>query len=445
MGLFGIAQARSFSAERRKLAERDGAELRNRIEALKASHMFQYCSDDVLVDLAMDMKVVDYRKGDVLVEQEVPQNAIFLIVDGEIVRERSMKDHTVHTVNLYTQHGIRSFGALHVLKEEPAYARAVCRSKTARAYVLTSETLRAHLAKNERLSFEVIYSLSREVRHHVNMLRTPLLQQQSKEIPLVATAIAASIESFYRSALNATLNFRLTGQRSALFPNMHVQLPARVMYICGIKGIRHYTEHHVDPSTYEDPEMVRLGLAFAPGVLMTPMSSILEACNAGHMNPEPLWKRWSRGLVPRTVREIIFGLGLNQLSDYCEERVGPLIQTPMLRTAAGSMIAGVLSGYLSHVPHNLSTLKMVNPKRPYHLLMQDLALKSLPRVPPGVPKRFQMPAAYAIATIFPRGLLIRTTQLVGSFMLLNGTIELLKSAKVDYVLMRRSKTAPATL
>lgn len=65
-------------------------------------------------------------------------------------------------------------------------------------------------------------------------------------------------------------------------------------------------------------QSVRFAAAIAPGVIMTPISSILEACNAGHMNPEPLYRRWTRGLMPRTVREVIFGIGLNQLSDYCE-------------------------------------------------------------------------------------------------------------------------------
>ena len=135
---------------------------------------------------------------------------------------------------------------------------------------------------------------------------------------------------------------------------------------------------------------------------MTPVSSILEACNAGelssklmsiellnerslppppffffcskgHSNPEPLYVRWIRGIIPRGLREVpfslnsfvfvfvvlsiiyfilnieqvIFGVGLNQLSDYCEERIPPYIENTALRNAAGSLTAGIISGYLS--------------------------------------------------------------------------------------------------
>ena len=93
------------------------------------------------------------------------------------------------------------------------------------------------------------------------------------------------------------------------------------------------------PEKYEYPQIVRMGVALAPGIIMTPMSSLLEACNAGHLNPEPLTQRWMRGYLPRTVREVIFGVGLNQLSDFCEERVS-FIKNSALRNAAGSMIAG---------------------------------------------------------------------------------------------------------
>jgi hypothetical protein len=67
--------------------------------------------------------------------------------------------------------------------------------------------------------------------------------------------------------------------------------------------------------------------------------SLLEAFNAGHMNTQPLSTRWMCGIVPRCGREVIFGIGLNQLSDYCEERVG-FVTNPVLRTATASIFAG---------------------------------------------------------------------------------------------------------
>ena len=55
-------------------------------------------------------------------------------------------------------------------------------------------------------------------------------------------------------------------------------------------------------------------MSFAPGIIMTPLSSMLEASNAGHMNPEPITTRWMRGITWRMAREVIFGIGLNQMS-----------------------------------------------------------------------------------------------------------------------------------
>ena len=83
-----------------------------------------------------------------------------------------------------------------------------------------------------------------------------------------------------------------------------------------------------------------------PGVLMTPLSGFLEALNAGHSNPEPLQSRMWRGLLPRGLREVIFGVGLNQLSDWMEERVPPAAATSkVLRNALGSISAGLVAGY----------------------------------------------------------------------------------------------------
>ena len=176
--------------------------------------------------------------------------------------------------------------------------------------------------------------------------RTPLtLQKAAPGNPILAVSIAAGIESFYRSALNAYINAHLTGQpRAALFPDMHRQIPARVLYINGTKGIRQFLDNHVDTADYSHPELVGFGLMCAPGVSMTPVSSYLEASNAGHRNPKSMWTRWMDGISARMVREIIFAAGLNQATDWFEERVPSQVESPQLRNLCASLTAGVLSG-----------------------------------------------------------------------------------------------------
>jgi len=213
---------------------------------------------------------------------------------------------------------------------------------------------------------------------------------------------------------------------------MHVQVPVRISYITGFKGLRSLLDHSVDPDDFRYPDAMRIGFTLLPGVIMTPISSILEASNAGHMNPEPMSTRWMRGAWPRGGREIIFGLGLNQLSDYFEERLDPLFPNhhPMLVNAAGSLLAGVVSGYFSHVPHNISTYKLLEPHRTYRDLYQMFVDKSVPpiinKVTRSWPDGTRRLTRTVMATVFPRGLVIRTTQIVGSFMILNGTINYLQ-------------------
>ena len=134
--------------------------------------------------------------------------------------------------------------------------------------------------------------------------------------PVFATSVAATVESFYRSALNAFINQALLGQKlQRLFPDMHVQAPVRVMYINGIKQSRAWLANNIHPEDYgQAATAVRVGVWCGPGVFMTPISSVLEAANAGSKNPEPLLtQRWTRGLVFRCAREVIFAIGVNQV------------------------------------------------------------------------------------------------------------------------------------
>lgn len=54
--------------------------------------------------------------------------------------------------------------------------------------------------------------------------------------------------------------------------------------------------------------------------------------------------RWIRGLVPRAAREIIFAIGLNQVSDICQENVPAQVENKQLRNALGSLAAGTMAG-----------------------------------------------------------------------------------------------------
>eukprot|EP00536_Pseudo-nitzschia_multiseries_P012104 jgi/Psemu1/207730/e_gw1.445.26.1 len=237
--------------------------------------------------------------------------------------------------------------------------------------------------------------------------------------------VAAGMESYYRSALNAQVNRVLTGVKAELFPNMHIQVPMRVAYIAGFKGLRAYMDRFNEEDTPLDIFWKRLGITIAPGIIMTPLSSVLEASNAGHLNKEPMTTRWMRGITARCGREILFGLGLNQLSDYFQERL-QFPDRPIMSNMVGSLMGGVVSGYLSHVPHNLSTYKLLEPHRSY----PDLYLNAhgTGAAVTGATTAIvnysasQQAVRFMAATIFPRGLMVRTVQIVGSFIILNGTI-----------------------
>ncbi|KAJ9472237.1 hypothetical protein DIPPA_28990 [Diplonema papillatum] len=255
------------------------------------------------------------------------------------------------------------------------------------------------------------------------------LAKKSVSTPAFATSVAATVESFYRSALNAFINSALLGQPvQRLLPNMHIQAPVRVMYINGIKQSRTWLTNNVEPDTYSVPTAARLAMWVGPGLLMTPVSSILEAANAGSKNPEPLLtQRWLRGIVARGMREIIFAIGVNQLSEHIEESIPvETISSGLLRNNIGSLCSGVTSGYLSHVPHNMSALKLHFPQKSYLELFKEYAASNESRLPATMSPQTRTTAAYALALIVPKALLQRTTQIVGTFVLLNGIIYVLK-------------------
>jgi CRP-like cAMP-binding protein len=212
-------------------------------DLLKKSVLLKYCSTEELRILSKQMTKRTHKKGEVLMEEGKPQQNMFVIAGGSAVREKVFPDGTVHVVD--TQLGGHTVGSLHVMNKDPAFATTRCTSDVT-TYELTADKLNEVFYANPKFAWNVAYSLTMEVRHHTRTLRTPLLEQRPKQTPIMAISIAAGVESFYRSALNALLNQRLTGVKmGSLFPNMHIQLPTRIVYINGFKGLRGYLDKMV--------------------------------------------------------------------------------------------------------------------------------------------------------------------------------------------------------
>eukprot|EP00924_Labyrinthula_sp_SR-Ha-C_P010364 maker-scaffold_23-snap-gene-4.62-mRNA-1 protein AED:0.04 eAED:0.04 QI:82/1/1/1/1/1/6/29/496 len=429
-----------------------GAKDRKRYERLLSllaqSTMFTKCTKEQHEKIAALMELKSFKKGEALMLQGEKQEKAFIIIEGTVVRKKLIKGQ-LHVMNpLGSVDSADSIGMMHLLNQEPAYSNVLALSDGC-VYTLDAEDFRDLVNEDPQFSSNVIQSLIVELRRQTKTQRTPLFLQQGKDIPgealpWFAISCAASIESFYRSALNALLIGQLGGgKRPAFFPNMHVQLPTRVVYINGFKGIRYFLDHEVDPLNYQYPSLVGMGLAVAPGLIMSPVSSVLEAQNVTHMNNEPLMRRWTRGLVPRMVREVLFGVGINQLSDYFEERFDNVFESTLARNFAGSLTAGAIAGYLSHVPHNLSMLKLMEPNVSYgaHFTKLTQTWDSWYRTQMpansynGLGRRIMVPS---LTVLLPKGCLIRTAQISGSFLIINSAINALKHINVNFTMSKKS-------
>jgi CRP-like cAMP-binding protein len=93
--------------------------------------------------------------------------------------------------------GGHSVGSLHILNKDPAYATAKCASDVV-VYELDASILNQKMLTDPKLSWNIAYSLSMEIRRFTNAQRTPLLEQHPKKTPFVAVSVAAAVESFYR-------------------------------------------------------------------------------------------------------------------------------------------------------------------------------------------------------------------------------------------------------
>jgi CRP-like cAMP-binding protein len=339
--------------------------------------------------------------------------------DGVFKRVRSLDQHSI--------------GFFYFLIDEPTRFNVRADTEVV-AYELEVEEFKKFIQEYPQIMIPVAKQLAKQIRlGDSREISSGLLEQKGvvsdrkvkNKTAYTATALACVVESFYRSAMNNFMNSQLAGKPIgpflSWFPRMHVQIPTRIVYISGLKEIRRVFGE-IDPYNRILPaSLIRIILSFAPGAIMCPISSVLEATVA-HGNKEPLRTKWTRGFVPRFGREVVFGIGINQLSDYCREQVPSSIQNQHVRTALGSITSGILSGYFSQIPHNLSTMKLMEPHRSYRDLWAQLARNSEKRVPDFVPENMKNACANFMALALPMGCLRRSLQIGGSFIIINGLI-----------------------
>ena len=107
-----------------------------------------------------------------------------------------------------------------------------------------------------------------------------------------------------------------------------------------------------------------------------------------------------------------------------------------LRSVLGSITAGALAGYVSHVPHNLSTLKLLKPTISYGSHFQslvdgtvDVRLKKQGALYQN--QALRRLVGTSLVFLLPKGVMLRTAQIVGSFVIVNGTISIFEVMKVE--------------
>ena len=176
------------------------------------------------------------------------------------------------------------------------------------------------------------------------------------------------IDAYYRAGMNALVNKAIMRQSSAnLSVNMTIQVPTRILYIVSYKTI--------SANCGIDNKFLNSAVT---GLVMTPISSLLEACNV--YKKDVVLNNANHGFVARGAREMAFAYAINT------------IDNPV----------GVgISAYFSHVPHILSTMKLIKPHVSYQELFREYIGGDWMRI------------------VFPAGVLLRTTQIVGSCAIIN--------------------------
>lgn len=191
---------------------------------LKDCEMFHRLTTGQIRTLASRMKLVKLSRNQVLMQQGTPTKSFYLLESGEIRREfvhpGTGKHHTVEFLIK-----AKSINSMRILSGDPVHSTVRCVSEGGcKLYEMPRKTLLDTMRQHPDMGIHMAAALSEEVRVASKKYATPLLEQRQQDINVPAVMIAAGIESYYRSALNAQINRALTGVSAEMFPNMHIQV-----------------------------------------------------------------------------------------------------------------------------------------------------------------------------------------------------------------------------
>lgn len=196
--------------------------------------------------------------------------------------------------------------------------------------------------------------------------------------------IGGGIDAFYRSKMNILINKRITQCNNTIQygPKMYFQMPVRITYILGYKYIS--LNSGIDNKYYN---------SIFTGMLMTPFSSILEACHTNNGNKMQIIMYSRHGSLFRLLREISFSYGLNFTTD----------NNSSYYLTSNYIIHSVFATYISHIPHILSTQKLFTPNVSYYKILNQYISNGnkLHKI------------------LIPNGIFLRTIQILGSYIIIN--------------------------
>lgn len=148
----------------------------------------------------MDVRILE--KNEKLQRQGEKCDRFFLLESGDVQREHyDGESGRKHIVEFKIK--AKSINSMRVIAGEPVHNTAKCVSDQCKLYQMKRDKFLALLKEKPDIAVHIAEGLSEEVRMGSRKYQTPLLQQQQQDINVPAVAIAAGIESYYRSALNA--------------------------------------------------------------------------------------------------------------------------------------------------------------------------------------------------------------------------------------------------